>query len=187
MSGSIETERDGARSRKMESRRRRRRKGGGHYCVRVPCTTTLRAVHACNRFSFQPLPSPPSPSPLLLSLVRPVKINKGTINKNYTFFIHLAREGGWGLAWGSNQRSWLYTLLVHLPPFSSTRAQPPSFPAFDLSFFWKEKEKEKGRGRGEKEIFFDRSVDADRFRRGGFSRCGLIGVFFSSSSFERWG
>lgn len=107
----------------------------------VPCmrVTAFRS----NRFPH------PSPSPsLLLSLVRPVKINKGTINKNYTFFIHLAREGGWGLAWGSNQRSWLYTLLVHLPPSSSTRAQPPSFPAFDLSFFLEREREREGEGKG---------------------------------------
>lgn len=131
---------------------------GGHYCVRVPCTTTLRAVHACNRFSFHAsLPLSPPPS-----LVRPVKINKGTINKNYTFFIHLAREGARGLG--------LQPTIVATPFWSTspppTRAQPLPFPAFELSFFWKEKEKEK-EGRGdEKEIFFDRSVDADRFRRG---------------------
>jgi len=103
----------------------------------VPCmrVTAFRS----NRFPH------PSPSPsLLLSLVRPVKINKGTINKNYTFFIHLAREGGWGLAWGSNQRSWLYILLVHLPPSSSTRAQPPSI----SPFFGKRKRKRKRKRRG---------------------------------------
>lgn len=107
----------------------------------VPCmrVTAFRS----NRFPH------PSPSPsLLLSLVRPVKINKGTINKNYTFFIHLAREGGWGLAWGSNQRSWLYTLLVHLPPSSSTRAQPPSI----SPFFGKRKRKRRG-GEGVRKKF----------------------------------
>lgn len=111
--------------------------GGGHYCVRVPCTTTLRAVHACNRFSFRPL-SPLSP----LSLVRPVKINKGTINKNYTFFIHLAREGlGW-VGFG-----WLRPTIAAIPSWSSPppprlEPSPLRFQPSISPFFWKEKEKE---------------------------------------------
>lgn len=68
------------------------------------------------------------------------------------------------MGWGSNQRSWLY----HSGPLPPLRLEPNPFRFQPSSspFFWKEKEKEK-EGRGdEKEIFFDRSVDADRFRRG---------------------
>lgn len=68
------------------------------------------------------------------------------------------------MGWGSNQRSWLY----HSGPLPPLRLEPNPFRFQPSSspFFWKEKEKEK-EGRGdEKEIFFDRSMDADRFRRG---------------------
>lgn len=94
-------------------------------------------MHACNRFSFRPL-SPLSP----LSLVRPVKINKGTINKNYTFFIHLAREGlGW-VGFG-----WLRPTIAAIPSWSSPppprlEPSPLRFQPSISPFFWKEKEKE---------------------------------------------
>lgn len=125
-----------------------------------------RAVHACNRFS------PPS-----ISLVRsPVKINKGTINKNYTFFISPTREEGKLGAFsdrGCIEPNHHPTLLL-LVSSLELELPPPLF----LSFFpFSGKEKER------KEIFFDRCAVFQGRRI--LSTIGLIGVLIFSNLVEQ--
>lgn len=142
--------------------------GGGHYCVRVPCTTTLRAVHACNRFSFHASP-PLSPPPLSFGRWKLIKVQLIKI----THFSSTSLGKGL-VGWGSNQRSWLY----HSGPLPPLRFEPNPFRFQPSSspFFWKEKEKEKEE-RGMRKKF----SSIDRWTRTVFEEerefSGLIGVF----------
>lgn len=127
--------RDGTRRSPIEENGVEGEEGGiiaSGYRVLLPYVPCMRVT------AFRSDRSPPSP----LSLVRPVKINKGTINKNYTFFIHLAREGlGW-VGFG-----WLRPTIAAIPSWSSPppprlEPSPLRFQPSISPFFWKEKEKE---------------------------------------------